>query len=252
MEQNEGLAWLLLLLPLAAVAANLINIAWFNGGHQRVAAQISVGASLAAFAVSVVLYLFLHSSSATMLSGVTFPWLSISSERSVETKFVVDLGLRLDYLSLLMALVVTGVGSLIHIYSAGYMKGDRAYCRYFTFLSLFMFSMLGVVLADNFIMMFIFWELVGVSSYLLIGFWYERGAAADACKKAFITNRIGDFGFLLGILVVWASLGHSVNFEELQTYIGKHADKFSVMATMGGLLIFCGAVGKSAQFPLHV
>ena len=129
-----------------------------------------------------------------------FTWLWIGD-------FAVDISLKLDRLSLLMALIVTGVGSAIHIYSAGYMKGDRAYGRYFACLSLFTFSMLGIVLADNFVMMFIFWELVGVSSYLLIGFWYERAAAADACKKAFLCNRIGDFGFLLGILMVWAARG---------------------------------------------
>ena len=155
------------------------------------------------------LYLFARSSE-TPLKEVTIPWLSLGDD------FSVNIGLRLDYLSLLMTLVVTGVGSAIHIYSAGYMKDDRAYCRYFACLSLFMFSMLGIVLADNFVMMFIFWELVGVSSYLLIGFWYERSPAADACKKAFITNRIGDFGFLLGILIVWAKLGHTVNFEWLR------------------------------------
>src|SRR5947208_8311006 len=112
-----------------------------------------------------------------------------------------------------MTLVVTGVASAIHIYSVGYMHDDRALPRFFACLSLFTFSMLGIVLADNFLMMFIFWELVGVSSYLLIGFWYEKASAADACKKAFLTNRIGDFGFLFGILIVWTTL-HSLNFGE--------------------------------------
>ena len=102
-----------------------------------------------------------------------------------------------------MLLMVTGVGALIHIYSFGYMHDDAGKSRYFAALSLFMFSMLGIVLANNFVMMFIFWELVGVSSYLLIGHWFERTSAADAAKKAFITNRIGDFGFMLGILMVW-------------------------------------------------
>src|SRR4029079_16021887 len=114
---------------------------------------------------------------------------------------------HLDRLSLLMLVVVTGVGSLVHIYSLGYLRGDRSLSRYFASLSLFMFSMLGIVLANNLVMMFIFWELVGVSSYLLIGFWYEKPAAADAAKKAFLTNRLGDFGFLLGILMVWAICG---------------------------------------------
>ncbi len=113
--------------------------------------------------------------------------------------------------------------------------------------------MLGIVLADNFVMMFIFWELVGVSSYLLIGFWYEKPSAADACKKAFLTNRVGDFGFLLGILTVWAALGHHLNFAELESYLRSgHSESYALVASAAGLLIFCGAVGKSAQFPLHV
>ena len=106
----------------------------------------------------------------------------------------------LDRLSKTMLVLVTGVGALIHIYSLGYMREDKGKSRYFAALSFFMFAMLGIVLANNFVMMFIFWELVGVSSYLLIGHWFERDAAADAAKKAFITNRIGDFGFMLGIL----------------------------------------------------
>jgi len=118
-------------------------------------------------------------------------------------------------------------------------------------MSLFTFSMLGIVLANNFIEMFIFWELVGVSSYLLIGFWFEKPSAGDAAKKAFITNRLGDFGFLLGILMVWGLLG-SLNFSALQNSIVANPAALGAVATTAGLLIFCGAVGKSAQFPLHV
>ena len=102
-----------------------------------------------------------------------------------------------------MLVLVTGIGALIHIYSLGYMRDDDGKARYFAELSLFMFSMLGIVLANNFVMMFIFWELVGVSSYLLIGHWFTRDSAAEAANKAFLTNRIGDFGFMLGILMVW-------------------------------------------------
>ncbi len=131
-------------------------------------------------------------------------WLSIGGLH-------VDFGLKLDALSMMMLLVVTGVGGAIHIYSFGYMHEDRGFSRFFAFMSLFTFSMLGIVLANNFIEMFIFWELVGVSSYLLIGFWFEKPSAGDAAKKAFITNRLGDFGFLLGILMVWGLLG-SLNF----------------------------------------
>ena len=160
----------------------------------------------------------------------------------------IDIGLQIDSLSKLMLCVVTGVGSLIHIFSLGYMKEDRDFSRYFAFLSLFIFSMLGIVLADNFVMMFIFWELVGVSSYLLIGFWFEKPSAADAAKKAFLTNRVGDFGFLIGILMVWAAMG-SVNFDAIES---KLATGTAAITGLAGFLIFCGAMGKSAQAPLHV
>ncbi|HEY5504342.1 MAG TPA: NADH-quinone oxidoreductase subunit L, partial [Sedimentisphaerales bacterium] len=163
----------------------------------------------------------------------------------------VDFGLRFDPLSLLMMLLVTGVASAIHIYSFGYMHEDRGFSRFFACLSLFTFSMLGIVLANNFIQLFIFWELVGVSSYLLIGFWFEKPSAADAAKKAFITNRLGDFGFLAGVLMVWGLLG-SLNFGELQAALVANPALLGTSATLAGLLIFCGAMGKSAQFPLHV
>ncbi|HEY9174721.1 MAG TPA: NADH-quinone oxidoreductase subunit L, partial [Verrucomicrobiae bacterium] len=163
-------------------------------------------------------------------------------------------GLKLDALSLMMLLIVTGVGSAIHIYSAGYMHGDPGWSRYFACLSLFTFSMLGIVLANNFLQMFIFWELVGVSSYLLIGFWFEKASAADAAKKAFLTNRLGDFGFMLGILMVWAMFG-SLSFEGinpgLANFMAEHSGP-TLLFFLAGLLIICGAVGKSAQFPLHV
>ncbi|HEX4646338.1 MAG TPA: proton-conducting transporter membrane subunit, partial [Verrucomicrobiae bacterium] len=211
----------------------------------RVSAQISVSAVVISFLITLVLFAFLRSTGTDCLPPTTHSWLDISD-------FHVDIGLRLDYLSLMMALIVTGVGGAIHVYSVGYLEGERAYSRYFASLSLFTFSMLGIVLADNFVMMFIFCELVGVCSYLLIGFWYEKAVAADACKKAFLTNRLGDFGFLLGILLVWATLGNRLNFAELQDYLGANAGKYAPVATVAGLLIFCGAVGKSAQFPLHV
>ena len=155
-----------------------------------------------------------------------------------------------DRLSALMLLVVTGVGATIHIYSVGYMRGDAGFARFFGCMSLFMFSMLGIVLAANFIQMFIFWELVGLSSYLLIGFWFERPSAAEAGKKAFIVNRIGDFGFLLGILLV-GSLAGTFNFAELAARWPTLGLSAGTLALAAGL-IFCGAVGKSAQFPLHV
>src|SRR6184192_4048468 len=149
-----------------------------------------------------------------------------------------------------MLLVVSGVGSLIHIYSLGYMRDDKGKSRYFAALSLFMFAMLGIVLANNFVMMFIFWELVGFTSYVLIGHWFERDAAANAAKKAFLTTRIGDFGFMIGILMVWMATG-SVVFDDIVAHLSKVTSNPGYL-TIAALLIFCGAVGKSAQFPLHV
>ena len=170
-----------------------------------------------------------------------------------QPRLEVPFGVTVDALSKTMLLVVTGVGLLVHVYSLGYMREDAGKARYFAGLSLFMFSMLGIVLADNFVMMFIFWELVGLSSYLLIGHWFERPQAADAAKKAFLVNRIGDFGFMLGILMVWALTGTLV-FSDVQGAVAKLAGDpatggYLIVAT---LLVFMGPMGKSAQVPLHV
>jgi NADH-quinone oxidoreductase subunit L len=234
----EDVAWIILFLPLLAAAA----IALFTRRDARFSAQLSITAVALSFLLSCGVFLMFKD--ARLVSTTPLNWLTIGDLK-------IDLGLRLDPLSLLMLLVVTGVGLMIHIYSYGYMKEDRCLGRYFGSLSLFMFSMLGIVLANNLVMMFIFWELVGVSSYLLIGFWYEKPAAADACKKAFITNRLGDFGFILGIILVWATLG-SVSFDELQQRLLKAPEAWAGVAAFAGLLLFCGAMGKSAQFPLHV
>jgi NADH-quinone oxidoreductase subunit L len=230
-----SLAWIVLLLPL--VSAALITV--FTLKNDKLSAKISIGAVIGGFVLSVLIFLTGGTSGEHNIT-----WISIGD-------FQATLGVRIDALSSLMLLVVTGVGSLIHWYSQGYMKGDRSYSRYFACLSMFTFSMLGIVLASNFMQMFIFWELVGVSSYLLIGFWYERPAAADASKKAFLTNRIGDFGFILGILMVWAAAG-SLNFTELQGIFGANPEVLGATAGLAGVLLFCGAMGKSAQFPLHV
>src|SRR5439155_6112828 len=160
----------------------------------------------------------------------TTAWLAVGD-------FQVQFALRFDPLSLLMLLAVTGVAGAIHIYSWGYMRDDPGFSRFFGCLSLFTFSMLGIVLSNNFVQLFIFWELVGVSSYLLIAFWYERPAAADAGKKAFLTNRLGDFGFILGILTVWAALG-SLNFGVLQDKLAANPAALGALATLAGLLIF--------------
>lgn len=163
---------------------------------------------------------------------------------------VVSFGIHIDNLTAIMLMVVTLVSSVIHLYSTGYMHGDPRYSRYFAYLALFSFSMLGLVLVDNFFGIYVFWELVGLSSYLLIGFWFERDSAANAGKKAFITNRVGDVGFFAGIMIIFTTLG-VFNFEEVFTAVadGKLAGGW---LTAAGILLFMGAVGKSAQFPLHV
>ena len=162
----------------------------------------------------------------------------------------VNLSFQFDPLAAVMVLVVSGVGLLIHIYSVGYMWEDRGYARYFTYLNLFTFSMLVLVMASNLVVMFIGWEGVGLCSYLLIGFWFERERAANAGKKAFIVTRIGDFGFLLGIMFVFFHIG-SVEFRAIEEAIGGGEITRGV-ATLIGLLLFMGAVGKSAQIPLYV
>ena len=164
--------------------------------------------------------------------------------------FSIPFGLALDPLSRTMLVVVTTIAPIVFIYSLGYMKDEEGYWRYFAGLALFLFSMLGIVMADNLVMMFIFWELVGVSSYILIGHYYKKDSASDAAKQAFLVNRIGDFGFMLGILLFWISTG-TISIATLNTSGGLFVQHPTLLA-VSLLLIFCGTVGKSAQFPLHV
>ena len=224
----KALPLIVLLLPLAAAVIILL------GGRRSRA--LSAGLSIGAVSIGLALSMFLfgHYFDHPPVTHEYFHWLALGKD-SLNIAFAV----RLDQLSTLMLLVVTLIGTLVHIFSLAYMRDDKGYARYFAGLSLFVFSMLGIVLAANFVLLFIFWELVGVSSYLLISHWYEKSAAAEAGKKAFLTNRIGDVGFLLGILFIWHETG-SLNFTD------------TTVSTAAGLLIFCGAIGKSAQFPLHV
>lgn len=166
--------------------------------------------------------------------------------------FSVDLGFLIDNVAAIMMLVVAIISFLVHFYSVGYMKNDPRYSRYFAYLGLFTFSMNGIVLADNLVMMYIFWELVGLSSYLLIGFWFEKHSAADACKKAFLTNRVGDIGMFIGIMILFFTIG---TFQIDGLIEGVHGGAFAgnmALLTVAGVLLFMGAVGKSAQFPLHI
>src|SRR5438094_196643 len=172
-------------------------------------------------------------------------------------RFQAQFGFMLDHLSGLMILVVTGVGFLIHVYSAGYMQQEEGFYRYFAYLNLFVFFMLTLVLADNYLLMFVGWEGVGLCSYLLIGFWFTRKSAADAAKKAFVVNRIGDFGFILAIMLIYWTF-ERIDFPGVFSRLGEASD-FAVeplgsvgVLTAIGLLLFLGAAGKSAQFPLYV
>jgi NADH-quinone oxidoreductase subunit L len=231
---NTLLPWFVLFLPLAS--AGVITL--FTRRWKNLSSYISIAAVLGSFLCSCAIFVRID------ISVPEFTWIDIHGI------FTVPLGFVLDDLSRLMLLVVSGVGSLIHIYSLGYMRNDEGRSRYFAALSLFMFAMLGIVLANNFVMMFIFWELVGFTSYVLIGHWFERDSAAEAAKKAFITTRIGDFGFMIGILMIWMASG-SVVFDDIIAHLSKVTSNPGYL-TIAAILIFCGAVGKSAQFPLHV
>ncbi|MGJ8657119.1 MAG: NADH-quinone oxidoreductase subunit L [Akkermansiaceae bacterium] len=228
--------WLLFILPLASAA--LIHFV-LKQKFAGLAAKIGTISTLASLVIAI-LWL-----SNVFTTPPSWSWINVGA-------FEANIGLVGDQLAKGMMIVVCGIGFLVHMFSLAYMEDDEAKARYFGNLSLFMFSMTGIVLAENFIMMFIFWELVGLSSYLLIGHWYKKDTAADAAKKAFLSNRIGDFGFLIGILMTWIMAG-SVVFSEMDgaAFISQGACG-PCLAGIAVLLVFCGAIGKSAQLPLHV
>ena len=179
--------------------------------------------------------------------GILYKWITVGS-------FNFDIGFHVDALTTVMLLVITGVGFIIHVYSIGYMHGDPGYTRYFAYLNLFVFAMLILVLGNNYLLMFVGWEGVGLCSYLLIGFWYEKQSATEAGKKAFIVNRIGDFGFLLGMFTLFAAF-ETLDFTKIfpAAEAGNFNQVFGTSTLMvATLLLFVGAVGKSAQLPLYV
>lgn len=231
---NYNLPWLFLLLPLCVAAIN-----WFCFANKAgLASALSTLSCLVTLAMTIAL-----------LAGYdagewgSYTWMPMSEGISL------SLGILLDDMALRMMLVVTSIGALVHIFSLGYLKGDKSnLARYFTGLSLFMFSMSCVVLSSNLAMTFIGWEMVGLSSYLLIGHWFNKESAADAAKKAFITNRVGDFGFLIGIMLTLAAFG-TLDFAEMA---GKADGIAPAILSVTVICLFCGAIGKSAQFPLHV
>jgi NADH-quinone oxidoreductase subunit L len=241
------LTGMVLLLPLASA----VVITLLHGVLKNTAHIISTGVSIIMFLCALI---FLGAKDTPDL--LLYPFLKVG-------KFEANISFIIDQQSRGMLFIVTFIGMLVHIYSTSYMKDDAAKARYFASLSLFMFSMNGIVLADNLVMMFLFWELVGVSSYLLIGHWFTKPEASDAAKKAFITNRVGDFGFMAGILILFGVTGFSskgvLSFTEMReamassgsllTDFVKHQPGLFTIACLG---LFLGAMGKSAQAPLHV
>ncbi len=226
--------WLVPAFPLAGALLNVFAGRLIGRRAHWVAVPALAGSFLASCAVAT------RAWSSGAFTTTLFPWIVAGDFETGVTAYV-------DALTGVMLLVVTGVGFLIHLYSAGYMHGDPGYARFFAYMNLFVFSMTMLVLAGNFLLLYVFWEAVGLCSYLLIGFWYTRPAAAQAGKKAFIVNRVGDFGFGLGIMWLWVALG-TLDFAGVFTGA---ATLSPTTATGIALLLFMGACGKSAQLPLH-
>jgi NADH-quinone oxidoreductase subunit L len=263
-------AWIILFAPL--LVAFLVTCVPPIRKHVNVAAGLAVGS----VALGLVLTVLVYFVPALRHGGTTYEhvvnWIVVQGQP------LVTFGTRMDALAITMTLVVTGVGLAIFVYALGYMKGDPGTGRFFGKFALFAFSMLGIVMSPNFFQTFIFWELVGVSSYLLIGYYWKKDSAGEAAKKAFMTNRVGDFGFLLGILMVWTAVGalgsnlaHEIGRDVYGSFdfvvIERAIHHFSelpgagvdalfpggmAVAAIAAALVFCGAMGKSAQFPLHV
>ena len=228
------LVWLIPLFPLVGTLINALFGRFI--GHK--AHWIAVPALLASFVTSCLVFSRVwHGETWT---GDLFPWVVAGPFKAAVTA-------QVDQLTAVMLLVVTGVGFLIHLYSAGYMHDDHGYARFFTYLNLFVFSMVMLVLAGNFLILYVFWEAVGLCSYLLIGFWYEKKSASDAGKKAFIVNRVGDFGFGLGIMLIWVTFG-TLQYGEVFAKADASVSTNVYLAI--ALLLFMGACGKSAQLPL--
>jgi len=241
-----NLAWLLLAFPAAGA---LINLLVGHRLNRKIIGGIASGAVILSFAVAIGLWLELlglHGEERVVTIHL-WDWITIGT-------FHANAALLIDPLSITMALVVTGVGSLIHLYSMSYMEHDERFQRFFIYLNFFIFAMLILVLSDNFVGMFVGWEGVGLASFLLIGFWFDQrddsyGWYADAGKKAFLVNRIGDFGMILAIAALWSTLG-TVTFLDVFDAAGH--DMAVGVANLVCLLLLLGATGKSAQIPLYV
>ncbi len=236
MFDPSGYLWLIPALPLAAsVVTGLLGPRWLRDRSHLPC----IAAALASCVLSCLVLIYVTGNEPRI--APYYVWFQTGN---------VDVGftLQADALTAIMLVTVTFISSVIAIYSSGYMHGDPGYARYFAEIALFIFSMTGLVLSDNLLLLYAFWEGVGLCSYLLIGFWFTKPSAAAAARKAFLVTRIGDLGFILGIILLWAGLGHHLNYED----VFANAEGHETLLTTACLLLFCGAVGKSAQFPLHV
>ena len=231
---------LILVLPLVAFV-----ILIFAGKRlPRQGDWVAVSAILVTLILSIVMFVaMLLDYNPAFSQESTFTWMDLGA-------FKIELGILVDNITIIMLLVVTLISSCSHIFSLKYMEGDIRYSRYYAYLGLFTFSMNGIVVSNNLISMYMAWELVGLSSYLLIGHWFEKDSAADAGKKAFLTNRVGDIGFFIGIMLLYSSVG---SFLFSDVFAGVEAGKITgITLTFAGVGIFLGAMGKSSQFPLHI
>ncbi|MBI2807641.1 MAG: NADH-quinone oxidoreductase subunit L [Planctomycetes bacterium] len=238
----EWAIWMIPLLPLlASVTIATVGRRWFPDQSHRLCIGGAIGACVFAF---VVLIGVAAGDGTPILLGKNTPWISAGN-------VVANLSLRADGLSAVMLVMVTFIGSLIAIYSAAYMHGDPGYPRFFAAVSLFLFFMIGLVLANNFILLYACWEGVGLCSYLLIGFWFAKPSAAAAARKAFLVTRLGDIGLFIGILILWSQYGHSLEYDVVFANAQAGFLDQSVLF-WACVCLFIGAAGKSAQFPLHV
>jgi NADH-quinone oxidoreductase subunit L len=234
-SQLSVLVWVIYLAPLIA-AASILCITQRN---KIAAASLAITAAVISCLASWVIF---FNGTNFVVSGIK--WIDFGEVLTI------SIGMMVDPLTRMMLVVVTTIATLVFIYSIGYMRKESGYARFFAGLAFFLFSMLGIVLADNFIMLFISWELVGFSSYLLIMHFFEKESAADAGKQAFIVNRIGDFGLFIGILLLWYATG-SISFSSINQSLPLFGTN-SIFLALSLIFIFCGTIGKSAQFPLHV
>ena len=247
----EGVVWAILLLPVAS----LLTIAFATKPYPRLSGFVTIAAIGAAFLFALWTLDSVIGADGHLMHFGKYEWLSISTSNHVLQQLggpnlTIDVALRIDGLSAIMLVLVTSVSLLVQVYSQGYMHGDGGYSRYYAYMSLFTAAMLGLLMVDSIILVYVFWELVGLGSYLLIGFWFHKKSAGDAAKKAFLTTRLGDVGFLLAILLIWTKV-NTFNIVDIQGMAQNHQIGSGVL-TLFALGIFAGAVGKSAQFPLHV